>query len=688
MRTTVHNLFVPIVFFLLTVLGAASNVGQAASEPEAFSVFPIGGQQGTALEAEIRGRGLGGAYAVRFEGEGLEARIKRVEAIEPEEEDDYKANSAEAEESSQGQRILLEVRIDPAAKTGPHSLRVVSENGVSNSLVFLVNSDPVILEATAPHSSPEDAQQVVLPALVNGKIGKERERDYYAFDALKGQQVAFEVFAKGRRSAPTKGEGRPFDAIPRMRWTYQFPKEGRYLVRVESSRIVDLVLATTVVSFIPQVGLFETTGSWLNPLEPTRLKFNEARLKFDGDGQADFEHQVAKTIYGRTSPDFVYQLRIVPRERPAIYEEWSARLAGDDWQARSFTRKLQPDRLKVLWSRTVKVPKQKAGLGNGGSSSSPPGGLEPEAEHGDADLSTGAALIPILVEQEPNDGLDQALEVSVPALIEGTIERPGDVDTFRFKVESRQPLAFEIETPQAAPPRFYPKLELLDSGGRELLTNVHKKMKIDVTDPLSYFSILECLAKGAGCNLHSISYLEALEAKVIATLEQPGQYHLRIRDLTPRRGGAGYAYRVLIRPQVAHVGEIEFKEDRVNLVAGEARKLTVTTGQEEGFDGEVVIAVEGLPRGVEALTGTEVEDEGPLADPSVRERSFVPKTQKATIVLLAHADAPATSMPQVVRLKARPIVNGNPGTEIFIGEMALMVIRPTKTPAGESGGGI
>ena len=680
MRTGVHSSFALSVFFLLAVLSALPSNLQAASEPEAFSVFPIGGQHGTALDAEIRGRGLGGAHTIWFEGDGLEARINKIEAIEPEKEEDYKANSA-AQESSQGQRILLEVRIDPAAETGPRSLRVISEKGVSNSLVFLVNSDAVVLEAATPHSTPAEAQQVVLPALVNGKIGKERERDYYAFDALKGQQLAFEVFARGRRSAPTKGEGRPFDAIPRMRWTYQFPKKGRYLVRVESSRIVEMVLVATVLSFIPQVGLFETAGSWLNPLEPTRLKFNK-------DGQADFEHQVAKTIYGRTSPDLVYQLRIVPKGRPPIYEKWSARLAGDAWQERSFTRKLRPDRLKVLWSRTVEAPKQEAALGKGEGSSSPRSGLETEAEHEGADLSTRAALIPIRREEEPNEGLGQALEVSVPALIEGTIDHPGDVDTFRFDVKSRQPLAFEIETPQAGPPRFYPKLEVLDSSGRELLTNVHRKMKIDVTDPLSYFSILECLAKGAGCNLHSISYLEALEAKVIDTFEQPGQYHLRIRDLTPRRGGAGYAYRVLIRPQIAHVGEIELKEDRVNLVASEARKLTLTTGREEGFDGEVVIGVEGLPPGVEALTGTEVESEGPLADPSVRERSFVPKTQKATIILLAKADAPATSMPKVVRFKARPIVNGNLGAEIFIGKMALMVIRPIKTPAGESGGGI
>ena len=677
MKARVHSLFVLIVSFLLAVPGALTSKGQAASEPEAFSIFPIGGQQGAALEAEIRGRGLGGAHAIWFEGGGLEARIKRIEAIVPDEKDDYKENSAEEEESSEGQRILLAVQIDPAAETGPRSLRVISESGVSNSLVFLVNSDPVTLEAATPHNTPAEAQHVILPAIVNGKIGKERERDYYAFDALKGQELAFEVFARGRRSAPTSGEGRPFDAIPRMRWTYQFRKEGRYLVRVESSHIVEMVLVATVVSFIPQVGLFETTGSWLNPREPTRLKFNE-------DGKADFERQVAKTIYGRTSPDFVYQLRIVPRDQPAIYEKWSARLADVDWQERSFTRKLQPDRLKVLWSRTVKVSTQEAGHGHGGSSSSSPRGLERDAEHEDAGLSTGGALIPIRREQEPNEGLDQALEVSVPALVEGTIEHPGDVDTFRFTVKTRQPLAFEIETPQATPPQFYPRLELLDSGGHELLTNAHTKMKIDVTDPLSYFSILECLAKGAGCNLHSISYLEALEAKVIETLQQPGQYHLRIRDLTPRRGRPSYAYRVLIRPQVAHVGEIELKEDRVNLVAGEARKLTVTTGQEEGFDGEVAIGVEGLPRGVEALIGTEVEPEGPLADPSVREQSFVPKTQKATIVLLADADAPATRMPKVVRLKARPIVKGNPGTEIFIGELALMVIRPTKTAAGEN----
>ena len=378
MRTRVHSSFVLIIFLHLTALAAPSCMGQAASEPEAASVFPIGGQQGTALEAEIRGRGLGRAYAVWFEGEGLEARIQRIEAIELEEEDHYKENSAEAEERSQGQRILLEVEIDPAAKIGPHSLRVISESGVSNSLIFLVHSDPVILEAATPHNTPAEAQQVVLPAVVNGKIGKERELDYYGFDALKGQALAFEIFASGRRSPPVTGEGRTsLEGIPKMRWFYRFARAGCYLLRVESLRVVELVLQATVVSFVPRLTLHETTGSWLNPTSPKQLMFED-------DGRPDFASQVAKTIYVRTLPDFSYQLRIVPSSWPSVFEGWSRQLARFEWQERDFRRKLESSRLQLLRTRTVKLPIAARGESEG-SSSGPP-------SHAQTDTANAAGI--------------------------------------------------------------------------------------------------------------------------------------------------------------------------------------------------------------------------------------------------------------------------------------------------------
>ena len=58
-----------------------------------------------------------------------------------------------------------------------------------------------------------------------------------------------------------------------------------------------------------------------------------------------------------------------------------------------------------------------------------------------------------------------ALEITVPAILQGSIDHPGDVDTFSFKVMDDQSLAFEIETPDSAPPQFNPLLTVLDKEG-------------------------------------------------------------------------------------------------------------------------------------------------------------------------------------------------------------------------------
>ena len=104
------------------------------------------------------------------------------------------------------------------------------------------------------------------------------------------------------------------------------------------------------------------------------------------------------------------------------------------------------------------------------------------------------------------------------------------------------------------------------------------------------------------------------------------------------------------------------------------------TEQEEGFAGEIAISIEGLPEGVSAFTGTEVEEKKHPGDASVNQESFLPKTQKATIILMVAEDAPSTVLPKMIRLRARPVVTGNPGQLLPVGEIPLMVIRPTQTP--------
>ena len=73
----------------------------------------------------------------------------------------------------------------------------------------------------------------------------------------------------------------------------------------------------------------------------------------------------------------------------------------------------------------------------------------------------------------------------------------------------------------------------------------------------------------------------------------------------------------------------------VNLQPGQAVKVTLVTQQEEGFEGEVVFAADGLPGGVQILPGAEVEPDQEPPLPEIHKERFVPKNQKTTVLLVA-----------------------------------------------------
>ena len=95
---------------------------------------------------------------------------------------------------------------------------------------------------------------------------------------------------------------------------------------------------------------------------------------------------------------------------------------------------------------------------------------------------------------------------------------------------------------------------------------------------------------------------------MIYSVERDGRYHIQIRDVTSRYGNADYAYKLVVRNQVPHVGSFEVKpHDRINLIPGQARKLNIVTYQEEGFSGDVLFTFSGLPPGVSISPGAEIE---------------------------------------------------------------------------------
>ncbi len=597
-------------------------------EPQLLSTFPLGATRGSHPRVEIRGQHLGDVYAVWTDCSSITAEIKSVEA-QPEEP----GASAKAAPVF---RVSLKVFVSSDSGVGTHFLRVVSPLGVSNPLSFIVYNEPVTVESDLPADAESAARRLpALPIVVSGKIGTAGEVDTYSFEAQADQELFFEVLHTGKLD--------------------------------------------------PQLSVLEPAGSWFDPQALKRLAFNDEpntasknlspALSYRFDRRGRYLVTVGGFL-GRGGPDSSYQLRIVPgaQEGAAMSAPRMAHEPGGYWQERSFARALLPDRLKALEHRTVVVPRtepsaESASKASGAASNLAGNEGSPKLKAQEAKFSAELALI------EESSG-EESRAILLPALIEGTIEQPGDADRFRFRVNDGARLAFELETPATPAPLLAPRIGVFDEAGQEILNNVF------------------AFVQGSGEFIEKV-----LEPKVTCKFERGGEYSLEIRDLTSRNGGPDFHYRVVIRQQIPHVGRVEMASSfgraldgtitrgpeiqQLNLAPGETKKIGILTEHEEGFEGQVALGFEGLPPGVEVFPATEVEPERARPLDEGKKERFRPSQQVATILLSASTDAATTRFPVVARLKARPVVNGKVGQFLHVQTLPVMVVKPVEDSPGK-----
>ncbi len=379
-------------------------------------------------------------------------------------------------------------------------------------------------------------------------------------------------------------------------------------------------------NFEPRLALFRSGGSWFSPERPVRVLSQEERASDLMPIQARATYRVEQpgdylfalsSLFGKGSPDCTYQLRMMPGATGVE----AAAPAPELWQERSFKRKLDRQWMEALAARSG----------------------------GDA-------------EQKLNKALDPAIDrnISIPALVEGSIDKPGAENRYWFRVEAGQSLAFEIETPETTPPHFNPRISVASSKGRQLFSNVHHR--------ISLFNN----------NAEQEAYLKGVEPKAVYTFADAGEYVLTVRDITARYGTDTYAYRLVVRPQVPHVGEISSPGiDRINLVRGKATRLVLTSLLEEGFSGDVTYTFSGLPPGVSALPAAQVTaTERAPTDVGDDAEAVSPPSVTTAIVLLATEEVPASKEPTTVQLYCRPVVNGVAGSSLLVRNIPLMVVNP------------
>ncbi len=360
-----------------------------------------------------------------------------------------------------------------------------------------------VVEEREPNDSAEQAQRVAQPAAIAGRIRSAAESDFYRFEVKKDQRLIFDCFA----------------------------------FRIGSK-------------LDPAIALHDAAGKELARNDDAHGL--DAFLEFTAPRDGEYVLSVRDSLYAGSN-DHGYRLEL----GAFPYVESIFPLGGP---------------------RGGRVDVMVSGRNLGGRSKmrvdlhpqEPPGRRELAAE-----TPLGPAYphpfevgdLPEVVEEEGNDALAAANPVGFPAVVNGRIERPRDVDVFRFKAPDAPEVAIEVAANRFGSP-LDAVLTLMDASGRVL------QQVDDVPGAADPRITAKGLVKGA-------------------------EYAVSIRDLVDR-GGERFAYRLSIRPPRPPRPDFtaRFLPDAIRVPRGGHARIWLEVSRLAEFQGEVEMAFDGLPPGV------------------------------------------------------------------------------------------
>ncbi len=163
---------------------------------------------------------------------------------------------------------------------------------------------------------------------------------------------------------------------------------------------------------------------------------------------------------------------------------------------------------------------------------------------------------------------------SIPAVFNGRIQTPAEADRWTFFAKKGEELLFDIRAARLGT-RLDSVLAIEDAAGKVLAEN----------DNLS---------------------AEQTDSQLRFTFPADGQYTAVVRERTPRRGGAGFAYRLYVTPPPAASPDfaLQLSDDGLTLYRGSEVKYKVTATRIGGCDGAIELNFGGLPAGVTVADAT------------------------------------------------------------------------------------
>ena len=426
----------------------------------------------------------------------------------------------------------LEITIAADAPPGRRELRLATPRGISNPLVFCVGQLPEVCRkpmitaalqvlgkeelALRKRPSTELEDRISLPCVANGQIAS-GELNRYRFAARKGQRLVITTQAR---------ELIPFiaDAVPG--W------------------------------FQPVLALHDDHGKEVAYDDDYRFK-PDPTIFYEVPADGDYVLDIYDAIY-RGREDFVY--RITLGEIPFITSIFP--LGG---------------RVGTAAAPAIKGWNLEGAELAPPPSDAPAGLFRLMATRRDLvsnPLPFALDTLPECLEQEPNDTLAQAQKVTLPVIINGRMDRPGDWDVFQFKGKSNDTIVAEISARRLDSP-LDSVLKLTDASGKLLAFNDDGE---DLEDGINTH--------------HADSYL-------MASLPADGTYYVHLGDAA-RNAGLEYGYRLrLSAPQPDFA--LRVVPSSVSLRGKTSAPLSVYVVRKDGFKGPIKLALKDPPAGFSAF---------------------------------------------------------------------------------------
>ena len=193
---------------------------------------------------------------------------------------------------------------------------------------------------------------------------------------------------------------------------------------------------------------------------------------------------------------------------------------------------------------------------------------------------------PTSIEVEPNDTREQAMAITLPAIVSGRFDRERDLDWFTFETGEGGPHGFDVYCERIAG-RADPYLTVVDEKGNSpgLLDDFgHRIASFDghLRDPSGTL-----------------------------TLAPKTKYRVMVKD-SYQRGGARYQYVLSVRKATPDffASSMHFDNNMtgINIRQGGATYLDVVIHQKDGFNSPITVTAENLPVGLHASPLTITND--------------------------------------------------------------------------------